>query len=330
VGIFGRNIGKAYGPAATSAIVTPFAPQDALHTILVSELYPEHDTSKTITRDSALRIPAVKRAHDIHCSVLSRMPWRQYANDAEIAEQPAWLVNSRSGIGPRTLRWGVASDLFMSSWAAIGFTLDAGSPVDALHIPFDWWGVDDKGNVVGDERVPTQYRDLIVAIPLGYGSSGMLTDARTSMSAARAIEDAYLDRVENPIAHTDIVLSRDMWEAWDPDERSEFRRLYVEGRKTTNGAVSLRPDFTTINYPGAIETTLFESARNGARLDIANHAGIPASLLEGSRQGGGTDIKYSGVNNGAERNELWDYGLEKYASAIEDRLSLDDVYFSSP
>ena len=82
-----------------------------------------------------------------------------------------------------------------------------------------------------------------------------------------------------------------------------------------------------MDYPGQLPTDLFESGRNAARLDIANHAGIPAGMLEAARQGGGggTEIRYSGVANGATRNELWDYGLSKYADAIEARLSLDDV-----
>lgn len=312
--------------APTIAPLTPFSPQDSLQTILVGDLYPEHDTSQTITRESALRIPAVKRSHDIHCSVLSKMPWRQYDGDAEIETQPSWLVTSRSGISPRTLRWGVASDLFMSAWAAIGFEMESeGHPVDALHIPFGWWSVRPDGTVDVDERVPAQYRELVVPIPLGYGSNGMLTDARDTMRAARAIEAAYRDRVENPIAQTVLTLNEDRWDMWEQEEREEFRDLWVKNRAASGGATAMKPSWVSVDYAGQIATDLFESARNGARLDIANHAAIPASLLEGSRQGGGTDIKYSGVSDGATRNELWDYGLAKYADSIDGRLSLDDV-----
>lgn len=327
MGIFGRNIERTYGSRAALPLVTPFSPQDHLVEVVVNDLYPEHETPKTVTRDTALRIPAVKRAHDIHCSVLARLPWRQYDGDAEVKEQPEWLVNSATATGPRQLRWGVASDLFIGGWAAIGFAMyEPGRPADALHIPLGMWAVNADGTVSADEdKVPARYRDLIVAIPLGYGSNGMLTDARDSLIAARSIEAAYRDRVDNPIPATDIELSKEYWAAWGPEEREKFRQKYIANRKAENGAVSLRPEYAKPNYSGAIQTELFESARNGVRLDIANHAGIPASLLEGSRQGGGTDIKYSGVNNGADRNELWDFGLDKYASAIDDRLSLDDV-----
>lgn len=329
MGIFGRNIERTYGSRAALPLVTPFSSQDSLERILVDDLYPDHDEPVSLTRESALRIPAVKRSHDIVCSILARTPWRQYSDKTEVTEQPGWLVTSRSGVGPRALRWGVASDLFMNGWAAIGFQLDGERIVDALHLPFGWWEVTADGKVqVTDQKaglVPERYTHRIVAIPLGYGSSGMLVDARTSMHGARAIEAAYVDRVENPIAATDIELSKEYWNAWSKEEREAFRKAYIKNRQSKNGSVSLRPEYAKPNYSGVVETNLFESARNGVRLDIANHAGIPASLLEGSRQGGGTDIKYSGVNNGADRNELWDFGLDKYASAIEDRLSLDDV-----
>ena len=55
----------------------------------------------------------------------------------------------------------------------------------------------------------------------------------------------------------------------------------------------------------------------------------PASILEGVRQGGsggGSEIRYSGVQNGATRSELWDYGLARQmVLAFEARMSLDDV-----
>lgn len=314
------------GPAPIVSVASPFAPQDSLHQLLVSELYPEHDTTLTLTRDSALRVPAVKRAHDITCGVLAGMPWRQYAGEAEAKQQPPWLVTSDSGIAPRTLRWGVVSDLFMNGWGAIGFAMDEpGKPADAMHVPFGWWSVDENGHVTLDDRIPSRYHDHVAAIPLGYGSNGILNDAARTIRAAQAIESAYQDRVDNPTALTVLTLQGDRWDGATWDEREELRQKWMEGRKSKNGATAMKPDYVTVDFPGTIATDLFENARNGVRLDIANHTGIPAGLLEGSKQGGGTDIKYSGVSNGATRNELWDFGLAKYADAIGGRLSLDDV-----
>lgn len=318
------------GPAVKPSPVmplTPFTPQDSLTEITVAQLWPEHDTAKTLTGETALRIGPVKRSYEIVCGVLARMPWRQYDANGETAEQPTWLVNSQSGIAPRSLRYGVVGDLFMHGWAVIGFELGTdGYPVDALHIPFGWWSMDRQtGEISVDAAVAPRYRQRVVAIPLGYGSNGLMVDGIDALRDARAINFAYRDRIDNPIAQTILTLTADRWDGWSKEEREEFRQMWIKGRSTAGGATAMKPDFVTVDVSGSLPTDLFESGRNANRLDIANHAGIPAALLEGSKQSGGGDIHYSTEAGGEQRNELWDFGLAKFADAIEARLSLDDV-----
>lgn len=318
------------GPAVKAQPVlplSPFTPQDSLTEITVAQLWPEHDTSKTLTDQTALRIGPVKRSYEIVCGVLARMPWRQYDGDTEVTDQPRWLFTSDSGIGPRSLRYGVVGDLFMHGWAVIGFKLgDDGYPVDAIHIPKGWWSMNAQtGQIDVDPSVSPQYRQRIVAIPLGYQSNGIMNDGIEALRDARAIGAAYRDRIDNPIPQTILTVEAEQWKSWTPEEREKFRQLWIKGRASANGATAMKPSFVTVDMPGALPTDLFESGRNANRLDIANHAGIPADLIEGSKQSGGGDIHYSTEAGGAQRNELWDFGLEKFADAIADRLSLDDV-----
>lgn len=317
------------GPAVATAQIlplTPFSPQDSLTEITVSQLWPEHDTTKTLTDQTALRIGPVKRSYEIVCGVLARMPWRQYDENGEVAKQPEWLVNSKSGIAPRSLRYGVVGDLFMHGWAVIGFELgEGGYPVDAIHIPRGWWSMDSAGNITVDKAVNAKYTQRIVPIPLGYGSNGLMNDGIDALRDARAINFAYRDRIDNPIAQTILTVQAEEWRGWTKEEREEFRQLWIKGRQSSSGATAMKPDFVTVDMPGALPTDLFESGRNANRLDIANHAGVPADLIEGSKQSGGGDLHYSTEAGGAQRNELWDFGLAKFADAIEARLSLDDV-----
>lgn len=318
------------GPAAVNQTpimpVSPFSPQDSLAEITVAQLWPEHDT-KILTDQTALRIGPVKRSYEIVCGVLARMPWRQYDANGETVTQPVWLTNSQSGIAPRSLRYGVVGDLFMHGWAVIGFENGAdGYPVDALHIPHGWWTMDPStGDITVNPAVAPRYRQRVVAIPLGYGSNGLMVDGIDALRDARAINFAYRDRIDNPIAQTILTLASDRWDGWTKKEREEFRLSWIKGRASSNGATAMKPDFVTVDMPGALPTDLFESGRNANRLDIANHVGIPADLLEGSKQSGGGDIHYSTEANGEQRNELWDFGLAKFADAIEARLSLDDI-----
>lgn len=318
------------GPAlSTAAIrpVSPFSPQDSLTEITVAQLWPEHDTSKTLDDHTALRIGPVKRSYEIVCGVLARMPWRQYDENGETPEQPEWLVNSHSGIAPRSLRYGVVGDLFMHGWAVIGCQLgENGYPVDAIHIPHGWWTMNTAtGAIDVNPAIDARYRQRVVAIPLGYGSNGLMVDGIEALRDARAIGAAYRDRIDNPIAQTVLSVDSEQWRLWTKEEREQFRKGWIKARQSANGATAMKPDFVSVDMPGALPTDLFENGRNANRLDIANHAGIPADLLEGSRQSGGGDIHYSTEAGGAQRNELWDYGLQKFADAIEARLSLDDV-----
>lgn len=306
------------------------SPQDSLDALVIDEelakLLKESATSVADFR-TAMRIPAFKRAHDVHCGVLARQPWIEYDNETPLATQPRWLINSRSGVAPRHLRWGVASDTFAYGSALIGFELGANDlPVDALHIPFGMWELDKDNNIQVSTAIPAQYRQRVVWLPLGYGSNGMLVDGAETISDAIGIAKAYRDRINNPVAQTTLTLQGDRWDGYSKEEREELRESFVNGRKSENGSTSMKPDWITVDYSGEVPADLFESGRNANRLDMANHAGLPASIVEGTKQGGsGSDMTYTGVANGASRNEVWDYGLQKYADAWQARLSLDDV-----
>ena len=99
---------------------------------------------------------------------------------------------------------------------------------------------------------------------------------------------------------------------------------------TACGSTAAKPSYVDVAIPGAtIGSDLYETGRNAVRLDIANHVSLPASILEGVRQGGsggGTEMRYTGVQNGNTANELWKFGLaRRMLLAIEGRLSLDDI-----
>ncbi|HWU29830.1 MAG TPA: hypothetical protein VN041_12185 [Microbacterium sp.] len=331
------------GPAAsavTGGLLSWYSPQDSIHSMFVADALPV--APDAITRDTAFRVPAVDRAHDVICSVIADMPWVAYdgtrmVEDPDTGElvptrlekQPEWLTNTKTGIPPYDLRWAVASDLFMSGWAAIGFELGTDRlPVDALHIPRALWNIGDDGTITVNARIDARYRQRVVPIRLGYGKNGMLVDALNDIKDARTIADAYRDRIDNPIAQTILTVDKDIWDGWGWDEREEFRQKWIAARSAAGGAVAMKPTYVDVDVSGAIPTDLFETGRNANRLDLANHAGLPASMLEGVRQGGsggGTEMRYTGVQNGAQRSEVWDFGVRKYAGAIGARMSLDDV-----
>ncbi|MDY0827549.1 hypothetical protein SK224_00245 [Microbacterium sp. BG28] len=327
MGIFGRNIAKAYGPSsAPIAISSPYSPQDQLVTFAINdELGGLLKDTALMTRDIALRVPGVKRAHGVHVTQFAEIPFFQMDNAARTAHQPRWLTTSDTSEAPYQRMFGLGSDLFFNGWGCLGFTADMS---DCMRIPFGMWSLNDEGVAVADERfIPAAYRARVVSFQAGAGENGLLNDGADTLREARSIEEAYMDRLANPVPLTVLGIPRDVWESWTVDERKSYRQQWIDGRQSKNGAVATKVSEWPVEMPGAAPVDLYETGRNAVRLDIANHTSTPAALLEGSKQGGsGTEMNYNGVENGATRSDLWDFGLAKrWMLAFEARMSLDDV-----
>lgn len=336
MGIFGRNIERTYGvraelatpPAPPLSILSPWSPQDSIVTWAIDDaLGGLLDSSAVpITRETALRVPGVKRGHGLTCSMLADIPFFEMDGDERTTEQPKWLTNSASGVSPYHRMFGAASDWFFNGWACFGFTEDKD---DCLHIPYGMWKMDPETGVifVESDRVDEKYKAHLVAVPLGFGENGLLVDGVDTIRQARNVEAAYQQRLDNPIPLTVLTMDADRWDGSTPEERANLRDEWNEGRK--KNATAMKPTWLQVDMPGQVQTDLYETGRNAVRLDIANHIGLPASILEGVRQGGGgggTEIRYSGVQNGGSRSELWDFGLAKrMLRAFEARMSLDDI-----
>lgn len=344
MGLFSRRIETAYSDTkaldAPTAVVSPWQPDGVLERITIDELLHQEIEAGTlsgipITRDMALRIPAVKKAHRIHCTMFAKAPFFERAERSDgqpgalSDPQPAWLTASGSGVSAFHRKYGIASDLFFEGWALVAWNADR---TDCVHVPRSMWKVSaqDGSMIELDARVDSRYRSAVTIIPLGYGENGVLVDGIDTLRAARMIEAAYLDRLENPTPLTVLNIPHDKWAVMTKEERAEVRRKYVEGRRSKDGAVVVKSADFPIDFPGVGGSVdLFESGRNANRLDVANATSTPASLLEGVRQGGsggGTEIRYSGVANGESRAELWDFGMAGLmVAAFESRMSMDDV-----
>ncbi|WP_096359423.1 hypothetical protein [Microbacterium sp. TPU 3598] len=336
MGIFKKRIREAYDtPSAVLQITSPWTPQDSLQSFTADALKGVlgDGVNQQLTREIALRIPGVKRAHGIVCTQLAGIPFFQMDGDARDEGQPKWLTTSASGVSPYHRTYGAASDWFFYGWACFGFTArPADDPeADCLHIPMGLWWMDNNGDVHCDsDLVDDAYKTYLVAVQLGYGENGLLVDGKDTLNQARKIEEAYLNRLDNPIPLTVLRIKDDLYFSYSKAQRATIRDEWNEGRRK-NSTGLLPKDAMDVDLPGAnVATDLYETGRNAVRLDIANHASLPASLLEGVRQGGsggGTEMRYQGKGeNGAERSELWDYGpAKRMLLAFEARMSLDDV-----
>lgn len=336
MGIYGRRIEKVFASRAAAlhrpssaplSIASPWAPRDTLVTWAIDDALGAllDRRELTLSREIALRIPGIARAHGIVCTQLAGIPLFQMDEAQRTPEQPAWLTSSQSGVAPYHRMYGAASDWFFNGWACFGFTATMD---DCLHIPYGLWKIDPDGQVeVEDERVPEAFKALMIPVPLGYGENGVLVNGADTIRQARNIEAAYQQRLENPVPLTVLTVDGEVYDRWSDEDLDAFQDSWNEGRRKNSTAV--KPSYVGVDMPGQVQVDLYETGRNGVRLDIANHTSLPASILDGVRQGGGgggTEMRYQGVANGASRSDLWEFGLaRRMLLAFEARMSLDDI-----
>lgn len=321
MGIFKKRIDTAYAtrPSVPHTPVSPWGSQSSLQVALESDLF--GTDSKAITRDIALRVPGLKRAVQIHADVVAAMPLVQYKDGAKAHTQPRWLQNSNSGIPPLIRTKGLVKDLALEGWALLGCEVTTdGTIEDAIHIPkATHWQFTGEGVVEFTKLVDPRYLGKLVLIPLG--DNGILIDGVDTIRQARALDLARTVRLESPPAGTELHVNDPAYDSMSKKERMREVTAYAEQRRKTS--VSMTPSYLDVKEHSGEAIDLFDSATNSVRLDIANHASVPASLIEGAKATGGGDMNYTG--KGDERSELYDLGSRQFADAISARLSLDDI-----
>lgn len=298
--------------------VSPFSPQDSLETAIVGELFGVDTT--TVTPETAVRVGPLKRAMQVHMDTVGAMPLVHYRDGQPTPDQPRWLQSSASGVPPLIRTKGLVKDLFLGGQALLGCQVEDGRIVDAVHLPQQFWKLQPTGTIDVHESINPAYRQKLIYIPLG--DNGILVDGVDTIRQARALDLARTTRLSSPPAGTELHLTDARFDEMTAKQKQKLAKDYARNRTETS--VSVTPSYVEVKEHGDKSVDLFDSATNSIRLDVANHAAVPASIIEGARaSGGGGDMTYTG--KGDERSELYDLGSRRYADAITARLSLDDV-----
>jgi len=318
--------------AGVSAIplVSPLAgSSDAIQHVVWSEFFAGEIAE--VTRPGALQIPALKRGRDLITSMIAGMQLQEWEGDNETT--PGWLKNSTStGISPWHRMVNTIDDLIFYDWSAWTVKRDAsGTIIDALHLPYEWWAVDDRTGAVTVYGEPVDASEIII-FP-GNGSGGVLANGAQTIKGYRALERAWIGRAQNPIPLVELHQTSDdpLTDGYDdagneiPDaDANEIQALIDQwsmARTSPTGAVGFTPHNVEVRVHGSVQTDMFTESRNAAVLDVARLLGLPASLLDGSMAT--ATLTYSTTEGKA--NEFAMYSVPTWTNPIEARLSLDDV-----
>jgi HK97 family phage portal protein len=317
-------LGPAPAPAPAtdvSASVQPFR---------VSSSIDQFFTLFSTSRHDAMSVPAVARARNLIAGTISSMPLEQFVQDGVTQEltgvTPLPWVRQPQADTPRatTLAYTVDSLWFYGRgyWMVTEIYQEDGRPkafrwIDPLDITFD---TDLETGLI------TRYYFKLTPTPRsGVGSlvvftsidEGLLVRAGQTIRTCVELEKAALEFARNPapsitLKNTGVDLPA--------EQVQNLLAGWRESRRASGGAVaylSAAMELATVGF--SPKDLAMVEAREFQVAEIARATNIPPSLL-GANIG---SMTYQNVQ--AERRGLVDLALQPYMTAIEQRLSMDDV-----
>jgi HK97 family phage portal protein len=309
------------GTADVTASVQPFRVSQSIDQFLRTFATSRHD---------AMTVPAVARARNLICGTIASMPLDMFVQDIstqEITQVPPlpWVRQPQADM-PRmtTLAYTVDSLWFYGRayWMVTRSYAEDGRPqefrwIDPLDVSFD---TDLETGLITryyfrNRPTPAAGRGSLVVFT--SIDEGLLVRAGQTIRTAVELERASLEFARNPapsitLKNTGVDLPADqvrtLLEGWR------------ESRRASGGAVAYLSAAMELDSVGFSPKDLaMVEAREFLVAEIARATNIPPALL-GANIG---SMTYQNVQ--AERRSLVDLALQPYMSAIEQRLSMDDV-----
>ena len=283
------------------------------------------------TRSEAMSVPAIARARNLIAGTIAGMPLLAYVDDeqtgtnVEVPRLP-WMRQPEVDT-PRatTLAYTVDSLLFYGRgyWRVTDVYREDGRPrafewIDPTLVTFD---ID-----IETGKITRYYVNLSPVPASGIGSlvvfssldEGILIRGGQTIKAAFELEAATVNYARNPAPS--ITLKNTGMDL--PSEQVEkLLSRWRESRRSSGGSVaylSAALDMSSVGF--SPKDMMLVDAREYQVSEIARLTGIPPWYL-GADSGG--SMTYSNVNS--TRRDLLDFSLHPYVSAIEQRLSMDDV-----
>lgn len=278
-----------------------------------------------ITRSTAMSVPPLKRGRAIIVGSLADLPLSVGSFQGEtwvpVSDQPSWLNSSASVQTAWHRKANTLDDFIIYGWSLWAVDRDdSGNIVDAVHVQRARWEFDP--NVVTGIRVDNAPLTDPSRVLLFQGpDEGILATGSETIRGARFIEQAWVNRVRNPIPLQVLqeVVSGSGSRVTDQQARA-YVSQWSDARKDSAGAIGFLPANLKMEVFGETEADLFTEGRNNVRLDIANLLNLPASLLDGST----ATASLTYVTQEGQRTSLIDF-LEYYMAPLEARLSMPDV-----
>lgn len=284
--------------------------------------------------ERALSIPTIARSRSMICSMIAGLDLQQYQlvwNSIEEEYQKVylqgegWFTRPDPKVPRQFIMAQTVSDLLMYGRAFWYVTsrYSTGFPASFTWLPHSnvetpnqqgpqWWGMPDEVEFNG---VMLDTANVICFLAPDQGL--LYTGARSIDIAIR------LDAAARRFALTEIAAGylqqKDGSEPMNAEELGELASGWASVRRESAiGALNSAVEFKEFQSdPSKLQLV---EARNHAALEMSRLAGVPAYLVSAPTSNGMTYL-----NAQESRRDLWLWGAWPYATAIAERLSMDDV-----
>ena len=278
-----------------------------------------------VTRAQALQVPSIKRCRDLICGTIASIPLEYYKKSTgEVISPPRW-VEQPSKSQPRfeTLYFTLDSLLMygVSYWQITETYLEDNRMANAQWVANNrvTFNTDSVNNFV------TEYYLDGKPLPMsGIGSlitfqkdEGILAVGGSTIKAALDAQRAASTALETPSA---TGFLKNSGADLPPNEVSALLAAWKRARQTGGNTAYLTAtlDYQTIGF--SPKDMAYQDAIQGLATECARLCSVDPYYVSASMN---TTMTYANVQD--ERKQMVAFTLQPYVSAIESRLSMDDV-----
>jgi len=314
MGIFSRAVSKPTQPT----VLAQYAPQ-VLSTPLVTSIAP----SQSITRELALEIPSVVRARNLICGTIASMPIELYRKSTgEELSKPVWMdqpaINQPRSV---TIAYTVDSLLFYgwAIWIVKSRYQEDGRPASYEWVPntrvVPYYG-DSEGRLIEGYYVNSVFYSNNDVVTFQSLNDGVLTTGARILRAALDLEIASAVAASTPMPTGYISNSgADL----DPKEVQGLLSAWKTARSQRNTAyLTSTLSYQPVSY--SPKEMLYNEAKADYATQISRLCNVDAFYLSADAN---NSMTYSNLLD--SRKQFVSLTLQPFISAIEDRLSMNDV-----
>lgn len=317
-----RFISSALGlrglSAAQDVIRSPWSNSEHLGEVVFTQQF-GIDARGKVAREAAIGCATVAGVRDVICGRIFRLPLIEYGTDGQpTAVQPAYLVQPERG-RPRsqTILWTVDELIFhgRAFWQVTERNAE-GRPAWFRLVPDAQAETDTEGQLIrafGEDVLP---RD---AVRIDGPHEGLLTRGAGTIRRAIRLDRAAARAENNPVPSID--LHNNSKNELTDEQIKQLIASWNKARETSG--VGYSSGAIEVKALGQVGEQLMIDGRRAITLELLRHMGAGSNPEIVAAAADGSTLNYT--NKASREQALIDNVLALYMTAIEDRLSLDDI-----